>query len=310
MPDSGYHQAATAPGSATIGEALRAVSATFREAGIARAALDARLLVAEACGLPPEGAITHRNVQLSASRKLTIDQFAARRLGGEPVSRIIGRREFWGLTLAVGPNVLDPRPETELLVETALAHAKAHSLTSAPLRILDLGTGSGCLLAALLSELPKAFGVGVDMSRTALAAAQENLRRLGLCHRAAFLCGDWAAALSTASFDIVVSNPPYIASSLIGHLDREVRGFDPHLALDGGMDGLDAYRALAPQAVKCLSEGALLLLETGRGQGGQVLEIIEKCQDQTIKLNTSILLDLGGSDRAVAGVRQSVEHER
>ncbi len=222
------------------------------------------------------------------------------------MSRILGRREFWGLTFSVRPDILDPRPDTELLVETALAHAKARGLVNAPLRILDLGTGSGCLLAALLSELPQARGIAVDVSRQALSAAQENLRRLGLRHRAAFLCGDWAAAISSASFDIIVSNPPYIVSSAIGELDREVRGFDPHLALDGGPDGLAAYRALVPQAVKCLKEGALLLLETGFGQTQQVLEIVERCQDQALRLNASILLDLGGIDRAVAGVRQSL----
>jgi release factor glutamine methyltransferase len=132
---------------------------------------------------------------------------------------------------------------------------------------------------------------------------------LGLCHRAAFLCGEWATAISCESFDIVVCNPPYIVSSEIERLAVEVRGFDPHLSLDGGADGLAAYRALAPLAVKSLKHGALLLLETGRGQGSQVLEILKGCQDGTAQLKLSIILDLSGIDRAVAGVRQSPGHE-
>ncbi len=309
MPNGRLHEVTAVVGGITIGEVLRSVTASFRTAGLAEASLDARILIAEACGLPPEATITRHDFQLSEDYKRRIDEFAARRLHGEPVSRILGRREFWGLSFSICPDVLDPRPDTELLVETALAHAKAQGLTNAPLRILDLGTGSGCLLAALLSELPQARGIGVDVSRRALAVAQENLHRLGLRGRAAFLCGDWAAAISCESFDIVVCNPPYIVSSVIDKLDREVRGFDPFLALDGGPDGLAAYRTLVPQAVKCLKEGALLLLENGIGQTQQVLEIVEGCQDEALKLNALILLDLCGIDRAVAGVRQSPSHQ-
>ena len=310
MPNGRLHEVTAVVGGITIGDAVRSVTASFRAAGLAEASLDARLLIAEACGLPPEGAITHRDFQLSEDYKLRIGEFAARRLHGEPVSRILGRREFWGLSFSVCPDVLDPRPDTELLVETAVAHAKANGLTNAPLRILDLGTGSGCLLAALLSELPQARGIAaVDVSRRALAVAQENLHRLGLRDRAGFLCGDWAAAISSASFDIVVCNPPYIVTSAIDKLDREVRDFDPHLALDGGPDGLAAYCVLVPQAVKCLKEGALLLLETGFRTNAASLEIVQGCQDRTLRLNASILLDLGGIDRAVAGVRQSPSHQ-
>ena len=183
----------------------------------------------EACERSAEGVITDRDFPLSETRKLRLNEFASRRLNGEPVHAFLDGASFGGLAFPFCPDVLDPRPDTELLVETALAHAKAQGLTNASLRILDLGTGSGCLLAALLSELPQARGVGVDVSRQALAVAQENLQRLGLRGRAetVFLCGDWAAAISSASFDIVVCNPPYIVSWLIEKLDKDVRDFDP-----------------------------------------------------------------------------------
>jgi release factor glutamine methyltransferase len=292
----------------TAGEAMRLAAASFRMAGLETASLDARLLVSEACALTPEAAITQRNLPLTEENKQRICHFVNRRLTGEPVSRILGRRDFWGLTFELSPHTLDPRPETELLVETALDYVKSKGLTHAPLRILDLGTGAGCLLGALLSELREARGIGADISPGALAAARRNLARLGLLDRAAFLCGDWGTSIQSAAFDIIVCNPPYIAPVEIGSLEREVREFDPYIALDGGFDGLEAYRALAPQALRLLRKGGFVIFETGKGQAQDVRGILSGSGNEAI-LETEILTDLAGVERAVAGVRQSKRHK-
>jgi release factor glutamine methyltransferase len=291
----------------TAGEAMRLAASSFRMAGLKTASLDARLLVAEACALTPEAAITQRSLPLTEENKQRIRHFVNRRSTGEPVSRILGRREFWGLTFEVSPHTLDPRPDTELLVEAALDYVKSKGLTHAPLRILDLGTGSGCLLGALLSELPEARGIGADISLGALAVARRNLARLGLLDRAAFLCGDWGSSIKSAAFDVIVCNPPYIAPAEIGGLEREVREFDPYIALDGGFDGLEAYRALAPEVLRLLGKG-FLIFETGKGQAQDVRGILSR-SGNAATLETEILTDLAGVERAVAGVRQSKRHK-
>jgi release factor glutamine methyltransferase len=325
--------AADKPG-ATLGGAVRKLARMFEEAQLASPMLDARILTAEACGRDPSGLILDRDALLSADQTAQIASFAARRLAGEPVSRILGRREFWGLTFRITPDTLDPRPETELLVETVVEHVKAggrpphpsplHSVednSSVPallgerdrvsgaspqpaLRILDLGTGSGCILGALLSELPDAQGMGIDRSEAALAVARDNLSRLGLQDRAAFLCADWMSATS-GSFDVIVSNPPYIAPSEIRLLEPEVRDHDPNLALDGGQDGLDAYRALIPAALAALREGGLAVFEVGYRQGEAVLELMKNFAAGSDFSGFRVLQDFGGAGRAVAAVRQS-----
>jgi release factor glutamine methyltransferase len=292
----------------TAGDAIRLASSSFRKACLETASLDARLLVAGACELTPEAAITQRSVLLTEESKRRIRYFIDRRLSGEPVSRILGRREFWGLNFEISLHVLDPRPETELLVEAALEYVKSNGLTCAPLRILDLGTGSGCLLGALLSELPEARGVGADISHDALGAARENLARLGLLDRASFLCGDWASSIQSTVFDIIVCNPPYIAPEEIRHLEREVREFDPSIALDGGVDGLDAYRVVVPQALRVLREGGFFVFETGRGQAAGVRDMLCQTANGAIS-GLKALTDLAGVERAVAGVRQSMARE-
>ena len=296
-----------ASGAPELGEAIRELGRMFRDAGLETAALDARLLASHACSLSSEAAIANPRFKLSPAMTARLQEAAARRLNSEPVSRIIGQREFWGLSFALSPHTLDPRPETELLVEAVLDYVREEGLMDVPLRILDLGTGTGCLLGAILSELPLATGVGADLSEGAAGIARENMRRLGLLHRAAFLCADWAASLGDASFDIVVSNPPYIGSFEIAELQADVKAFDPRLALDGGKDGLDAFRILLPQAFRVLREKGLLVLETGCGQAQAVRALMLAGLACTDYLEPTILADLSGKERAVAGRRQSVK---
>ncbi|MBI4724493.1 MAG: peptide chain release factor N(5)-glutamine methyltransferase [Rhodomicrobium sp.] len=288
-----------------LDSAVRALTRRFREAGLETPQLDARILAAEACGLSPGEAIVKHDMTLSAATAQRMAGFAARRIAGEPVSRIIGRREFWGLSFKISPDTLDPRPETELLAETVLDYAKAEGLSGTPLRILDAGTGSGCLLAAVLSELPLAWGTGLDLSLPALEVARKNLSQLGLLDRSAFLCADWASAVCDGSFDIIVCNPPYIASSEMAGLDVEVKAFDPQLALDGGESGLEAYRLILPQAFKSLRDRGLLVFETGYRQAKAVRDIMAQSAPGGSLVEARILTDLSGLERAVAGVRQS-----
>ena len=340
----------------TLGGAARKLCRLFEDAGLASPQLDARILVAEACGREPGDLILDRDAAVSAGAAGRILDFAARHLAGEPVSRILGRREFWGLTFQITADTLDPRPETELLVEIVLAHVKARSVewrqrrpphsvslskgredprthaaaysgvpsplgekdrmrgdsaTShsanrhAPLRILDLGTGSGCILGALLSELPQARGIGVDRSEATLAVARDNLSRLGLRDRASFLCANWMSAIGGGAFDVIVSNPPYIAPPEIRQLGVEVSAYDPYLALDGGEDGLEAYRTIIPQAFAALSSGGLLAFEVGHQQAGAVLDLMKLSAPSPGFSEVRMWPDLAGADRAVAGVRQS-----
>jgi len=247
--------------------ALARLRETFRRAGLESPGLDARLLLAEASGRTPERLLVGPDELLRADEARRLDGLAARRLAGEPVARILGRREFWSLDFELSPETLVPRPETETLVETALARLAGRR--SERLRIADLGTGSGCILVALLSELPAAIGIGVDRCEAALRTARRNADRHGLESRALFAACDWASALAHG-FDLIVSNPPYISSREIGRLPREVARHDPHLALDGGEDGLGAYRRLLPRAAALLAPGGLLLLEVGEGQAAAV----------------------------------------
>ncbi len=291
-----------------IGEAIRRLSKVFCEAGVQTAALDARLLVSHACALTPEETIARQRFALSPEMADRMKKAAARRLAGEPVSRIVGQREFWGLPFSLSPHTLDPRPETELLVEAVLGYVRENGLAGTPLRILDLGTGTGCLLGSILSEFPLSSGVGVDLSEEALWTARENLSRLGLLPRAAFLCDDWIGALSDASFDIIISNPPYIGSSEIAGLEIEVRDHDPRLALDGGGDGLEAYRAILAQAFRVIRDEGFLIFETGCLQAQSVRDMMIAAAPPSGSFAARIFTDLTGIERAVAGVRQSVRH--
>jgi release factor glutamine methyltransferase len=253
---------------ALIAHARRTLAMQLRDAGIEAPELDARILIGHALGLD------HTTLAASANRPLTdreaeqIDQLAARRIAHEPVARIVGEKEFWGLPFVVSPAVLVPRPETETVVELALLLVDR----AQPLRIADLGTGSGAILLALLSEMPKAHGTGIDISTDALDVAQRNAQRLGLSGRANFIACDFGEALDGA-FDLVVSNPPYIASADIAALSPDVREYDPRQALDGGADGLAAYRTIAAVAPRLLVQGGHLVVEIGAGQDASVTEL-------------------------------------
>jgi release factor glutamine methyltransferase len=280
----------------TIGAARRALTARFKSADIDSAELDARTLVSAALGLDLTGLIASAARDLTATEADRLEEFAMRRLAGEPVARIIGQKEFWGLPFKISTDTLVPRPDTETVVELALELLGA-ARANEPLRILDIATGSGAILLALLSELPKAFGVGTDLSPGALKSAVGNATALGLAQRAAFVRCDYAAAL-VGPFDLIVSNPPYIRTSDLEGLAREVRNHDPHLALDGGTDGLVAYRTLIPQAARLLGCGGLLVVEAGQGQSGPIQALMRV---GVLTLPTPPKTDLAGIPRAVAG---------
>ena len=246
------------------------LAARLAAAGIEDARSEAWLLLAIATGRSRAELVAGAQAPLDPVEEERLEALAARRLAREPMAYIVGEREFWSLPLQVGPAVLVPRPESETVVEAALAEVRDRS---APLRILDLGTGSGCLLLALLSELPHASGLGVDRSAEALVIAVHNAARLGLAGRAAFCEGDWGRGLA-GPFDLIVSNPPYVARADAASLAPEVRAFEPEEALFAGPDGLCAYRALAPDCVRLLAKDGPTCLEIGQGQGAAVAEIM------------------------------------
>jgi release factor glutamine methyltransferase len=253
----------------SIATVRRGLAQLFRRNGLATPELDARLLVAHALGLDHAALATQAARTLTADEATVIAALAARRRAREPVARIIGVKEFWGLNFTLNSATLVPRPETETVVEATLDVVDRRQARERALAIADLGTGSGALLLALLSELPKARGFGTDVSLAALGCARDNAVALGLAERASFVCCDYGAALK-GSFDIVVSNPPYVARDDIASLAPEVRVFDPAVALDGGPDGLDAYRAITSTARRLLAPEGVLLLELGIGQLGAV----------------------------------------
>ncbi|HTV34151.1 MAG TPA: peptide chain release factor N(5)-glutamine methyltransferase [Methylocella sp.] len=249
--------------------AFKRLASAFRDAGIESATLDARLLLCAALKIDHASLLRNPLLPLGAGAAV-LSALAARRLAGEPVSRILGFREFWDARFKITPAVLDPRPESETLIEAALEHATDRS---ANWRILDLGTGSGMLLASLLLGLPHAFGVGVDISPAACQLAKANLATFGLLSRSHVICGDWGASLK-GEFDLILTNPPYVATGSIAQLAPEVRDYDPHLALDGGEDGLAAYRALIPGLNERLAPGGLIAIELGEGQYASVQKLL------------------------------------
>jgi release factor glutamine methyltransferase len=281
----------------TVESARRTLTALFKSNGIDSAELDARILLGTVLDLDLTGMITAASRPLTSDELIRLEDLIHRRLNGEPVARILGLREFWGLPLKLSAATLVPRPDTETVVEIALEMLRAAPPYGRPLRIADLGTGSGAILLALLSELADAFGYGTDINIDALRTARGNAVDLGLASRAAFLACDYAAAL-IGPFDLIVSNPPYIRSADIPSLATEVRDHDPLRALDGGTDGLDAYRALVPQAARLLVPGGILAVEVGEGQSADVARLIA---------STGLILegppkaDLSGIRRAIAG---------
>lgn len=255
----------------TVAMARRALADTFRQAQLDSPALDARLLVGHALALDHTGLATAGNRRLDADEARALATLAARRLGREPVARILGAKEFWGLPLRITEATLVPRPETETVVEAALAAVDRAGARTRPLRIADIGTGSGALALALAAELPNASIVATDLDVGALACARANAVANGFAARVRFVACDLGTALHWP-FDLVVSNPPYLAGDEIAALEPEVRDFDPRLALDGGPDGLAAYRALAADARRLLSATTpgTMVVELGAGQSEAV----------------------------------------
>lgn len=281
----------------SVETARRALAARLKQHGIDSADLDARLLAGAVFGLDLTGLIAATTRIVTPDEALHLEDFLRRRVAGEPVARILGTKEFWGLNLQLSPATLVPRPDTETVVELALETCLDQPHVNGRRRIADIGTGSGAILLALLSEFPKATGVGTDISLEALRMARDNAVRVGLAPRASFVVCNYAAALSGA-FDLIVSNPPYIRSADIAGLEREVREYDPPRALDGGSDGLDAYRAIAPAAARLLAPGGVLIVEAGYGQSGPIIDLMV-----TSGLTPDLppKADLAGIPRAVAG---------
>jgi release factor glutamine methyltransferase len=267
---------------------------SFRTHGLDSADLDARLLVGHALGLDHAALVSEAERTLTADEADAVAAVMARRLARQPVARIVGTKEFWGLSLTLNADTLVPRPETETVVEAALAALDHRGSRARPLRVADLGTGSGALLLALLSELPGAHGIGTDVSPEALVGARANARVHGMAERAAFVACDFGTALH-GPFDLVVSNPPYVRHGDIATLDPEVRLFDPRRALDGGPDGFDAYRAIAHDARRLISPGGVLVLELGAGALTAVTALLADAGLQDIQSRD----DLAGTPRAL-----------
>jgi release factor glutamine methyltransferase len=279
----------------SVESARRALAAQLRSAQLDEAELDARILLGAALGLDLTGLVAQAARLLTEAETSRLAQYAGRRIAGEPVARILGTREFWGLPFRLSEATLVPRPDTETVVELALEIFRERQ-ASHRIRIADIGTGSGAILLALLHEIPGAFGVGTDLSLTALKTARDNAAALGLADRAGFVACSYAAALR-GPFDLIVSNPPYIPSAEIPKLSIEVREHDPHLALDGGNDGYDAYRALIPQATERLASGGALIVEAGQGQAGNIETLMTAA---ALVVDRPPKADLAGIPRAVS----------
>jgi release factor glutamine methyltransferase len=280
-------------------QAWKGARARLEAAGLVGPVIDARLLVEAAAEATRADIVADPYRALTPAQEATLEDYLSRRERREPVSHILGRKGFWKIMLGVTKDVLTPRPDTETVVEYALRDFPEH----ASWRVLDLGVGSGAILLALLAERPAAKGLGIDVSEEALAVARDNAASLGLAGRVALLRGDWTAGLAGEAFDLVVSNPPYIASHVIETLEPEVRDHEPRLALEGGADGLDHYRILAPEILRVLKPGGRFAVEIGYDQKDAVEALFKEAGAvfvQTIR-------DLGDRDRVVAGEKKTLE---
>lgn len=275
----------------SIGARLRDAVVVLKAAGAENPRLDAVLLLGEALGLDADRVRLDQEKDFPESADAVFMELLERRRGREPMSQILGRREFWSREFRVTSAVLDPRPDSETLIELVLGEILNKA---APLGIIDLGTGSGCLLLTLLAELPQASGLGIDYSAEALDVARGNAESLGLSARAAFHQGDWGEGIER-QFDILISNPPYIESAAVAGLQPEVARFEPLLALDGGTDGLAAYRRLIPHLARLAKADALVALEVGQGQAEAVARLLKASGFG----ETGSRQDLGGIERVV-----------
>lgn len=288
----------------TLDQALATAAARLSAAGVPEPRLEARVLAAAALGQTREAMLAHGDAVVDATAAARLAGYVTRRATGEPTARILGRKEFWSLEFEVTADTLVPRPESETLVEAALASVTERGAT---LSLLDLGSGTGCLLLALLSELPNARGLGVDLDPGAVAVAQRNAAKLGLADRASFVSGDFATTPDAHQpFDIVLSNPPYIRDGDIAGLSREVARFEPRLALAGGSDGLAAYRVLAARLPRLIAPSGRALLEIGQGQEAAVARIMTGA-DLTVAAQ---FRDLAGIVRCLAVGRRPDEKNR
>ena len=279
-------------------QAWKDAQTRLKAAGVDSPAIDARLLLEAAAGVTRLEVVTDPHRELPDAAVETLSGYVERRARREPVSRILGRKGFWKLMLSVTPDVLTPRPDTEVIVDLVLKQFPEGMAFS----LLDIGTGSGAIALAIVAERPAARALGTDISEEALAVARDNAANLGLEGRAAFLRTSWADGLADAGFDVVVSNPPYIRSAEIETLEPEVKDHEPHIALDGGPDGLDPYRILAPEILRLLKPGGLFAVETGWDQAGDVKALFEASGLQ----NVAIVKDLGDRERVVTGNKNSL----
>ena len=277
-------------------QAMRLLAEAFTRAGIDDATIDARLLLCAAAGFDHSALIRDPDLPIEEEAAELALTMAKRRLAREPVSRILGERSFWSFDLLVTPAVLDPRPDTETVVDGALEVLAERQ--GGALSILDLGTGSGALLCALLDVFPQAQGLGVDISKEACAVARENLSRCELAPRGQVRQGSWEAGLP-GPYDLVVSNPPYIETAALAGLDPEVRLYDPPLALDGGPDGLTAYRDICALLPGLVAPGGFAIFEVGQGQAAAVSALLSSRGFADVRAKR----DLAGVERAVMGQR-------
>lgn len=278
----------------TLALEIKNMITLLRERGIASPELEAKILACHALGIDRTRLLMDAQRDLSPEEISRIQQIVKRRLAHEPIGRIIGEREFWSLPFGLNEATLEPRPDSETLVEVA---AKKHKNTRKP-RILDLGTGTGCLLLALLHELPEATGVGVDVAPRAVEQAKSNAARLGFSSRADFQVSNWLENVS-GSFDAIISNPPYIPAAEIPSLMPEVRDHDPLRALDGGEDGLTCYRFLIPKLPAFLKPNAFVIFEVGTGQANDVAALLSQNGFSGLSKHK----DLGGIERCVMALR-------
>lgn len=279
----------------TLAAAFTATWRALARAGVPQPRIDARVLVCASAGVAPEAILTRGEVAMAPPDLARLRARVRRRARREPVARILGQREFWSLPFRVTPDVLDPRPDSETVVSAALDLLPDRA---APCRLLDLGTGTGCLLLALLTALPRATGIGVDITAAAVAVARDNATALGLGARARFVIGDWGEApalAGAARFNLIVTNPPYLGEDDMADLAPEVAHFAPRLALAGGADGVDCYRAMAPGLPRLIAPGGSAVLEIGHRQADAVTAIL----GESGLVATDIRRDLGHRPRCI-----------
>ena len=286
--------------SLTLLTAWQGAKARLQAAGLSGPVIEARLLVEAAADATRADIVGDPYRALSPEQAATLDGYLARREHREPLSHILGRKGFWKIMLQVTPDVLTPRPDTETVVEYVLRDFPEHAAWS----VLDLGVGSGAIILSILADRPAAKGLGVDVSEEALAVARDNAASLGLAGRLALLRGDWTEGLGEATFDLVVANPPYIATEVLATLEPEVRDHEPRVALEGGADGLMHYRRLAPEILRVLKPGGRFAVEIGYDQKNAVEALFHEAG----ALGVTTIRDLGDRDRVVAGVKKALEN--